>query len=72
MFCHTSGLAIEQAGLLGSPVESWGGKGVVGMAGGAAGCDSWGRHLPRDWFSSVMACLLSKSPAKQEVQSYQS
>ena len=71
-FATAVGLQIQQRGLLGSPEEFWGGRGVVGMAGDSAGCDSWVCHLPRDLFSNEMACLLSKSPAKQEIQSYQS
>lgn len=34
----------------------------MGIGGGSGGCAAAGRHLPRDSFSSAIACLLSKSP----------
>ena len=41
---------------------------MVGRAGGSAGCPAAGLHLPKDWFSSSTACLLSKSPVMKSEQ----
>ena len=46
------------------PDWSGGGMGVVGRGGGSAGCVAAGCHLPKVWFNSATACLLSKSPAQ--------